>query len=87
MAYTILGHIYPIPLQPWQARGSKSDTVLSQAVQQSGRVTLKGRETTCVVILLDAAAQCELEREGTVCSEALVCPCVAEVVAVPVPRE
>lgn len=74
VVYTILGHIYPIPLQPWQAHGNKSDTVLSQAVQQNVRVTLKGNHLcwAWLVILLDTTAQCDLER-GRHCVFKVLC--------------
>lgn len=92
MAYTILGHIYPIPLQPWQAHGNKSDKVLSQAVQQSVRVTLKGREKPPVLGQACNFYWMQLHSvswkgEDTLCSKAFVCPCEAEAVALPVGAE
>ena len=43
-----LGRFIPSLCNLGRLTGNKADMVLSQPVQQGVRVTLKGRETTCV---------------------------------------
>lgn len=83
-AYTVLGQIYPIPLQPWQARWYQS----GHGFEPGGATGCKGHfegkgNRLCwawLIILLDATAQRELERgsQRALCAQrAFMCPCVA----------